>query len=76
VANVVLAAASAALGDHEGAASALREALEINPFDPFAWRDLGRALRTLGRAQEAQRASVTALRLTPGDEAFHRTVME
>ena len=53
-ANVALAAALTALGDHEGAAAALRGALELNPFDPFAWRDLGRALRQLGRAQEAQ----------------------
>jgi tetratricopeptide (TPR) repeat protein len=75
-ASVTLATAAAALGDHEEAAAALRAALEINPFDPFAWRDLGRALRKLGRAQEAQRASVTALRLTPGNQAFHRTVME
>ncbi len=75
-ANVALAAALAALGDHEGAVAALRGALELNPFDPFAWRDLGRALRKLGRAQEAQKASVTALRLMPNNEAFMRSVMQ
>jgi len=75
-ANVVLAAALAPLGDHEGVVTALREALELNPFDPFAWRDLGRALRKSGRPQEAQQASVTALRLMPGNEAFMRSVTQ
>jgi Flp pilus assembly protein TadD len=75
-AYVALAAALTASGDHEGVAAALRGALELNPFDPFAWRDLGRALRKLGRAQEAQKASVTALRLVPGNEAFMRSVMQ
>jgi tetratricopeptide (TPR) repeat protein len=75
-ASVALAAALSVLDDHEGAAAALRAALEINPFDPFAWRDLGRALRRAGRAQEAQRASVTALRLMPGDAAFQGSVMQ
>jgi len=75
-ANVVLAAALTALGDHEGTVVALRGALELNPFDPFAWRDLGRSLRKFGRAQEAQKASVTALRLVPGNEAFMRSVMQ
>jgi tetratricopeptide (TPR) repeat protein len=75
-ANVALGAALAALGEFEGAVAALREALEINPFDPYAWRDLGRSLRRLGRAQEAQKASVTALRLGPGDAAFRRSVVE
>ena len=75
-ANVALAAALSALGDHEGVVAALRGALELNPFDPFAWRDLGRALRRLGRAQEAQDASATALRLAPGNEAFMRSVMQ
>jgi len=75
-ANVVLASALTALGDHEGAVKALRGALEINPFDPFVWRDFGRGLRKLGRAQEAQKASVTALRLLPNNEAFMRSVMQ
>jgi len=75
-ANVALAAALAVLGDNEGVVAALRAALELNPFDPFVWRDLGRALRKLGRAQEAQKASVTALRLVPGNEAFMRSVMQ
>lgn len=75
-ANGVLAAALTMLGDHEGASVALRASLELNPFDPFVWRDLGRALRKLGRAQEAQKASVTALRLMPGNEAFMRSVMQ
>ncbi len=76
LANIALAAALAALGDHEGVTEALRGALELNPFDPFVWRDLGRTLRRLGRAQEAQAASVTALRLAPGNEAFMRSVMQ
>ena len=75
-AGFVLAAALSALGDHEGAAASLRGALEVNPFDPYAWRDLGRALRRLGRAQEAQHASVTALRLAPGNEKFQRSVVQ
>jgi tetratricopeptide (TPR) repeat protein len=75
-ANVLHAAALRALGDRDGAVAALRGALELNPFDPFAWRDLGRDLRKLGRAREAQQASVTALRLLPGNEAFLRSVMQ
>ena len=75
-ANLVLAAALAAQGDYEGVAAALRGALELNPFNPFVWRDLGRVLRKLGRAQEAQKASVTALRLVPNNEAFMRSVMQ
>ena len=75
-ANEVLAEALAALGDDAGAVAALTAALEINPYNPFAWRELGRALRKVGRSVEAQQAGVNALRLGPGDEAFQRSVTQ
>ncbi|HEY5998255.1 MAG TPA: tetratricopeptide repeat protein, partial [bacterium] len=63
------------VGDGPGAAAAWRASLEVNPFNPYAWRDLARALRRLGDAAGAQTAAVAALRLGPGDEVFQRSVV-
>ncbi len=48
------------------AAALLRASLDINPFNPFAWKDLAMALAELGDG-EAWRSAETAFRLNPGD---------
>jgi tetratricopeptide (TPR) repeat protein len=58
-----LAAVRAASGDWNGAETALREYLAINPFDPFVWRDLGNLLLNGGRTKQGEAALETAGRL-------------
>jgi tetratricopeptide (TPR) repeat protein len=58
-----LAAARGAQGDWRGAEDALRESLDINPFDPFVWKDLGNLLLSGGRIEEGEKALSTAGRL-------------
>ncbi len=48
------------------AAELLKVSLDINPFNPFAWKDLAMALAELGDG-EAWRSAETAYRLNPGD---------
>jgi tetratricopeptide (TPR) repeat protein len=67
-AHEALAAALAAAGDAEGVRAALAESLEINPFNPFAWRERGLAERRLGREAEARRSLGIAARLNPDDQ--------
>lgn len=58
-----LASLRAVTGDWNGAEEALNEYLDINPFDPYAWRDLGNLLLNGGRRQEGDQALATAGKL-------------
>ena len=45
-----------ALGEYEHARQALREAIQINPFDPSVHLHLAESYRRLGRAEQAEQA--------------------
>lgn len=51
-----------------GAEEQLRRVTELRPDDAQAWHDLGDALATDGRSEEAAEAFGKALELNPGDE--------
>ena len=61
------AEASAAEGDHAGAADLLRQALDLAPGWAAGWFALGQALAALGQAQPAIEAFATCLALAPED---------
>ena len=73
-AHLELGAAYAAKGDylavpelHERALVSLRRALDLRPGLPRAWREMGGALLSLGRDDEAIEAIQRALELDPDD---------
>ena len=51
--------------DWEGAAQALRRAIELNPSDPHAWHHLANYHRAVGPAAEAVAARARAIELDP-----------
>ncbi len=73
-AHVELGAAYAVKADYlampelrERALASLRRAIELQPADPRAWRELGAVLRGMGREAEGMAAIERALVLDPGD---------
>ena len=53
----------------EDAVDHLRRVADLRPDDAVAWRDLGDALATEGRSEEAQQAFQKTVELDPSDEA-------
>lgn len=51
---------------------ALEKALDINPFNPYVWRDLGSVLMQSGDREGAVLSWRAALRLNPGDGELRR----
>ncbi|QYU68567.1 tetratricopeptide repeat protein [Leptolyngbya sp. 15MV] len=54
-------------GDHEGALTELRRAVELNPNSPIGRMALGWALLRAGQNAEAIEQTARALRMSPGD---------
>lgn len=51
---------------------ALEKALDINPFNPYVWRDLGSVLMQVGDREGAVLSWRAALRLNPSDAELRR----
>lgn len=64
------------LGESSRAERSFREAVELDGDFADAWINLGRTAHLQGRPEEARKAALTALRLSPGAEKAAKLLHE